>query len=186
MNDGLGVTVWLTGLSAAGKTTASIALEAALRRLGKDPCRIDGDELRRGVSRDLGFSRAGRAENVRRAANDAVEAASAGRIAIVSLTSPFAVDRERARELHRKRGLRFVEVHMACPLEVAERRDPKDLYRRARAGEIEHMIGIHEPYEVPREPDLVLDGSCMTVDEEVDLLLAQLGLVSASRAATAP
>jgi adenylyl-sulfate kinase len=174
-----GVTVWLTGRPASGKTTVAVSLEAALRRLDCDARRLDGDELRQTVCRDLGFSREDRAENVRRAGRYALELAQGGRVAIVSLVSPYAADRQRVREQHREAGLRFVEVHVDCPLAVAEARDPKGLYRRARAGELHGLTGVDDPYEAPSAAEIVLDTSRLTVEDETLSLLVYLGALGA-------
>jgi adenylyl-sulfate kinase len=169
-----GVTVWLTGRPASGKTTLATSLDAALQPLGYDTCRIDGDELRQTVCRDLGFSREDRAENVRRAGGRAFDAARAGKVAIVSLVSPYAADRQRVREMHRDGGIRFVEVHVHCSLAVAEARDPKGLYRLARAGKLRGFTGVDDPYEAPRAPEVVLDTSTLSVDAETGVLLEYL------------
>ncbi len=145
-----------------------------LGRLGWEVCRIDGDELRQSVCRDLGFSRADRAENVRRAGNFAVKAAQAGQAAIVSLISPYAVDRSDVRRLHEDAQLLFVEVFVDCPVSVAEARDPKGLYRRARAGQFVGLTGVDAPYEAPAAPDVALDTSTLTLDQETDLLTLYL------------
>jgi adenylyl-sulfate kinase len=148
-----------------------VSLEAALTRLGGDVVCIDGDELRQTICRDLGFSRKDRAENVRRAGGYALDVAQASKIAIVSLVSPYAADREGVRQLHRGAGLPFVEVHVECPLAVAEARDPKGLYRRARAGELKGLTGLDDPYEPPIAPEIVLDTSKMTIEVATRQLL---------------
>ena len=157
-----GATVWLTGRPASGKTTIATALEALLVDAGYAVARIDGDELRRTVCRDLGFSRADRAENVRRAGACALEAALAGQIAVASLVSPYAADRLVVRAAHECEGVPFIEAHVDCPLAVAEARDPKGLYRLARAGEIAHFTGIDDPYEAPSAPEIVLETGRLT------------------------
>ena len=171
-----GVTVWLTGRPAAGKTTIAISIEAALCTLDADPYRIDGDELRTTICRDLGFSRDDRAENVRRAGQLACDAARAGKVAIVSLVSPYAIDRQRVRTQHEAIGLRFVEVHVDCPLAVAEARDPKGLYRRARAGQLSGLTGLtlDAPYEAPTRPEIALDTSRLTLEESTRAVLRVL------------
>lgn len=129
-----GATVWLTGLPGSGKTTIAVALESALVARGALAYRLDGDNLRHGLCGDLAFSAADRAENIRRAGETAKLFADAGLIVLASFISPYEDDRARVAEIHDKAGLPFVEVFVACPLEVAEARDPKGHYRRARAG----------------------------------------------------
>ncbi|MGI9080798.1 MAG: adenylyl-sulfate kinase, partial [Thermoleophilaceae bacterium] len=151
---GPGVTVWLTGLPASGKSTIAAALEHALLERGRAAYLLDGDNLRHGLNGDLGFSASDRAENVRRTGEVARLFADAGLVALVSLVSPYAADRARARALHEREGLRFLEVYVNTPLEECERRDPKGLYARARAGELAGFTGIDDPYEAPERPEL--------------------------------
>jgi bifunctional enzyme CysN/CysC len=167
-----GATVWLTGLPASGKSTLAGALERRLVESGRPAYRLDGDNLRHGLSGDLGFDPADRAENVRRTAHAARLLADAGAIVVVSLVSPYIADRSSAREVHEQHELPFVEVFIDTPLELCERRDPKGLYARARAGEIEGMTGVDDPYEPPPDPDLVVRPS--TTEEQVEALLAVL------------
>ena len=150
-----GWVIWLTGLSASGKTTIAVELERALEEAGRRIARIDGDELRRGLCADLGYSAADRSENVRRAAAWAAASADAGFIAIVALISPFRADREAARRA--VIPSRFIEVYVATPIEVCRRRDPKGLYARADRGEIAEFTGISSPYEPPDFPEIVLE-----------------------------
>lgn len=151
-----GGVIWLTGLSGAGKSTLAARLEADLRGSGSLATIIDGDELRRGLSRDLGFGPADRAENVRRAAEVAGMFAAAGVVAVVALISPLRVDRRLAREILARRQVRCAEVYVHAPLAVCEQRDPKGLYRRARSGSIPEFTGISAPYEPPEHPELEL------------------------------
>jgi bifunctional enzyme CysN/CysC len=151
---GPGATVWLTGLPASGKSTLAAALEARLLAAGRPAYVLDGDNLRHGLNGDLGFSDADRTENVRRTAEVSALLADAGVIALVALVSPFAADRAAARAAHDRRGLAFLEVHVATSLEECERRDPKGLYARARAGELSNLTGVGAPYEPPERPDL--------------------------------
>jgi bifunctional enzyme CysN/CysC len=151
-----GATVWLTGLSGAGKSTLAGAVEERLVATGRPAYRLDGDDLRTGLCRDLGFDPASRAENVRRAAEAAKLLAKAGTVAVVSLISPYREGRAEARALHQAEGLPFFEVWVDTPLAECERRDPKGLYARARCGEIDRMTGVQAPYEAPRAPDLVV------------------------------
>jgi bifunctional enzyme CysN/CysC len=167
-----GATVWFTGLPASGKSTIAAALEQHLVARGRLAYRLDGDNLRHGLNGNLGFSAEDRAENVRRTAHVARLFADAGTIAIASLVSPYVSDRAAARASHDELELDFVEVFVDTPLEECERRDPKGLYAKARAGEISGMTGIDDPYEQPEAPDiLVRDG---TVDEAVASIVARL------------
>jgi len=147
--------IWLTGRSGAGKTTIAGALELEFGRRGMLVGRLDGDDLRTGLCRDLGFSDWDRSENVRRAAEAAHLMTRSGLTVIVSLISPFRAARAEARALFADGE--FFEVHVDTPLEVAERRDPKGLYRRARSGEIMQFTGIDSPYEAPESPELRLE-----------------------------
>jgi bifunctional enzyme CysN/CysC len=167
-----GATIWFTGLPASGKSTIAAALEERLVIDGRSAYRLDGDNLRHGLNENLGFSAEDRAENVRRTAHAARLLADAGTIAVVSLVSPYAAGRELARQAHEAAGLEFVEIFVDTPLEECERRDPKGLYARARAGEIEGMTGVDDPYETPTAPDLVLRPGDAPV--AVDRLLAVL------------
>ena len=151
-----GCTVWLTGLSGSGKSTVAVEVEHKLVAAGRPAYLLDGDNLRHGLNADLGFSAADRAENVRRVGEVARLFADAGLVAVVSLVSPYRVDRDRVRALHEAAGLRFVEVFVDTPLEVCEARDPKGMYAKARAGEITGFTGVDDPYEAPVHPELVL------------------------------
>jgi len=151
-----GATVLLTGLSGSGKSTLAAAAEEALVRSGRPAVLIDGDNLRLGLSEDLGFSAADRSENLRRAGEVARLFAEAGVVSLVALISPDATDRERVRSVHEAAGVPFLEVFVNTPIEECERRDPKGLYRRARAGEIPDFTGVGAPYEAPRDPELEL------------------------------
>lgn len=148
-----GVTVWLTGLSGSGKSTIAVELERQLIESGRPGYLLDGDNMRQGLNGDLGFSADDRDENVRRVAHVARLFADAGMVAIVPLISPYRAARDFARSLHEAAGLPFVEVFVDTPLEECERRDPKGLYKKARAGEITGMTGIDDPYEAPLSPD---------------------------------
>jgi bifunctional enzyme CysN/CysC len=151
-----GATVWFTGLSGSGKSTIANELERLLVAAGQAAYVLDGDNLRHGINADLGFSAADRDENVRRVAEVARLFADAGVVALVPLISPYRDARERARRAHDVAGLRFVEVFVDTPIELCESRDPKGLYRKARAGEIKGFTGIDDPYEAPERPELVL------------------------------
>lgn len=147
-----GYVLWMTGLSGSGKSTVAFELEKQLVKMGHLSSVLDGDNLRKGLNRDLGFSAADRAEGLRRTAEAAKLLAEAGVIVVASTISPAARDRECARELIGED--RFAEIWVATPLEVCEERDPKGLYAKARRGEIEDFTGVSAPYEEPESPDL--------------------------------
>jgi bifunctional enzyme CysN/CysC len=151
-----GATVWMTGLPASGKSTIAAGVEASLLEAGRSAYVLDGDNLRHGLNGDLGFSAEDRAENVRRTAHVARLLADSGTIAVPSLVSPYAADRDAARKIHEDIGLDFVEVFVDTPVEVCEQRDPKGLYAKARAGEITGMTGVDDPYEAPANAELVI------------------------------
>jgi bifunctional enzyme CysN/CysC len=151
-----GMTVWLTGLSGSGKSSVAAELERRLVSSGRPAYLLDGDNLRHGLNAGLGFSADDRAENVRRTGEVAKLFADAGLVAIVSLVSPYAADRERVRASHAETGLPYVEVFVDTPLSVCEDRDPKGMYAKARAGEISNFTGIDDPYEAPEAPHLRL------------------------------
>jgi adenylyl-sulfate kinase len=172
-----GATVWFTGLPASGKSTVAAAVEAQLVRVGRPAYRLDGDNLRHGVCGDLGFTAEDRDRNVRRTAEVARLFADAGVVALVSVVSPYGAARLAARELHERDGLRFVEVFVNTPLEECQRRDPKGLYARAKAGELQGFTGVDDPYEPPSAPDVEL--RCELLEEAVVRVLDALdGLTS--------
>jgi adenylyl-sulfate kinase len=175
VSGGEGMTVWLTGLSGSGKSTIAVAVEAALLERGRHAYLLDGDNLRHGLNGNLGFSAEDRAENVRRVGEVAKLLADAGTVVLVSLVSPYAADRDRVRAVHADAGLRFVEVFVDTPLEECERRDPKGLYAKARAGELKGMTGIDDPYEPPARPELTLWPADQPVDQAVAAVLAAIG-----------
>jgi adenylyl-sulfate kinase len=168
-----GATVWMTGLPASGKSTVAAGVEARALAEGRGAYILDGDNLRHGLNGDLGFSAADRAENVRRTAEVAALLADAGVLVLVALVSPYRADRDAARAVHARLDLPFLEVHVATSLEECERRDPKGLYAKARAGELAHMTGVDDPYEPPLSPEVVVDGS-EPLDEAVARLWAAL------------
>lgn len=169
-----GATIWFTGLSGSGKSTIAVALEHALFGRGKLSYRLDGDNVRLGINKNLGFSEEDRTENIRRIGEISKLFGDAGTIALSSFISPYRVDRDEVRELHDAAGLKFVEVFVDCPLEIAEMRDPKGLYKKARAGEIKNFTGIDDPYEAPVSPEIHLDTGRMTLEEEVSQILEYL------------
>lgn len=151
-----GMTVWITGLSASGKSSAAVELERRLVAAGRPAYRLDGDNLRHGLNSDLGFGEADRAENVRRVGEVALLLADSGVIAIASLISPFREGRDRIRAAHAAAGVPFVEVFVDTPVSVCEQRDPKGMYALARSGEITGFTGVNSPYEAPIDAELVL------------------------------
>jgi len=153
---GQGLTLWLTGLSASGKSTVAAAVEKALVERGRSAYLLDGDNLRHGLNADLGFSLLDRTENVRRTGEVAKLLADAGVVAIAALVSPDREARDRVRAAHEAAGLRFVEVFVDTPIEVCEDRDPKGMYAKARTGELSHFTGIDSPYEKPLTPEVRL------------------------------
>ncbi len=169
-----GAAVWLTGLPAAGKTTVALAVQEALHNSGRLACVIDGDELRRGLCSDLGFTEKDRTENVRRAAEMAVYLSKQGIITIIALISPMRLQRSSARSLHGEAGIPFMEVWVSTPIEVCRQRDPKGLYNRYNQGNLHGLTGMDDPYEPPDCPDLVLPTDTMTISEAVDAVMAML------------
>jgi bifunctional enzyme CysN/CysC len=178
-----GATLWFTGLPGAGKSTVAAAVEERLLQSGQPAFLLDGDNLRHGLNGDLGFDEDARSENVRRTAHVARLLAESGTVALVSLVSPYAADRQAAAALHAVDDLGFLEIFVDAPLALCEQRDPKGLYARARSGELAGLTGVGAPYEAPSEPDLVLGSREETVEEEVErvmeLLLAR-GVISAT------
>jgi bifunctional enzyme CysN/CysC len=168
----VGATVWVTGLPAAGKSTIGDALEERLIRSGIGAMRLDGDNLRHGLNGNLGFDPADRAENIRRSAHAAKLLAEAGTIAIVTVVSPYASSRQLAREIHENDDIAFIEVFIDTPLDECERRDPKGLYAKARAGDIVGMTGIDDAYEPPTQAELTLRPS--DAPTAVEALIAEL------------
>ncbi|KAI9139395.1 adenylylsulfate kinase [Paraphysoderma sedebokerense] len=169
-----GLTIWFTGLSASGKSTLSVALEAALLEHGLNAYRLDGDNVRFGLNKNLGFSADDRKENVRRVGEVAKLFADATVIAIASFISPYQKDREEARNVHQADGIPFIEVYTDAPLEVVEQRDPKGLYKKARAGVIKNFTGISDPYEAPSNPEIHIRTDQLSVDEGVQVILNYL------------
>lgn len=169
-----GVTLWFTGLSGSGKSTIAVALEETLYQHGKLTYRLDGDNIRLGINKNLGFSAQDRSENIRRIGEIAKLFVDAGVIVLASFISPYTVDRDRVRQLHGDAGCDFVEVFVDCSLDQAEIRDPKGLYKKARAGEIKNFTGIDDPYEVPPHPEIHLRSDQMSVEQEVDIIINYL------------
>jgi adenylylsulfate kinase len=166
-----GCTLWMTGLSASGKSTIAVALEQVLIQRGHHAYRLDGDNIRMGLNKNLGFSAEDRAENIRRIGEVAKLFADAGIITVASFISPYRNDRDLVRKLHADAKIPFMEVFVDLPIEVAEQRDPKGLYKKARAGQIKGFTGIDDPYEAPAQPELHLRTDKLSVAESVQKLL---------------
>jgi adenylylsulfate kinase len=169
-----GATIWFTGLSGSGKSTVAVALEKMLNQRGALAYRLDGDNVRLGINKNLGFSADDRKENIRRIGEVAKLFVDAGVIVLSSFISPYRTDRDEVRKLHEAGGMDFIEVFVDCPLGEAEKRDPKGLYKKARAGEIKNFTGIDDPYEAPEKPELVLKSHEMSLEAEVQALLQLL------------
>jgi len=169
-----GAVVWLTGLSGAGKSTIAQALERELFQRAMHTYVLDGDNIRHGLNSNLGFSPEDRVENIRRVSEVAKLMADAGTVVITAFISPYRMDRRRAREIALEGNAEFIEVFVEAPLEVCETRDPKNLYKKARAGEIRDFTGIDAPYEAPEDPEIVVRTDQQTVDESVTTVLEQL------------
>jgi adenylylsulfate kinase len=169
-----GATLWFTGLSGSGKSTIAVALEQALFQRSKLSYRLDGDNIRLGINKNLGFSADDRSENIRRIGEIAKLFVDSSVIALSSFISPYRADRDRVRELHAESNFAFIEIFVDCSLAEAEARDPKGLYRKARAGEIKNFTGIDDPYEAPTKPEIHLHTDKMTLEEEVDVIMAYL------------
>ncbi len=167
-NKHAGGVLWLTGLPGAGKTTLALALEQRLFEAGAQVYVLDGDNIRRGLSADLGFAPPDRAENIRRIGEVAALFADAGLIVITAFISPYRADRETAR---RAAGERFHEIYVKAPLEVCESRDPKGHYRMARAGTLAEFTGVSAPYEAPNAPELTIETDKMSVEESLARLM---------------
>jgi bifunctional enzyme CysN/CysC len=170
----LGAVIWLTGLSGAGKSTIAQSLERDLFHRGMHTYVLDGDNIRHGLTSNLGFSPDDRMENIRRVSEVAKLMADAGTVVITAFISPYRMDRRRAREIALEGNAEFIEVFVDAPLEVCEARDPKNLYKKARAGEIREFTGIDAPYEAPDDPEIVVHTDQQTVDESVATILEQL------------
>merc|ERR1712039_218941 len=173
----MGITLWMTGLSGSGKSTISVALEHAL--VAKQPkayfvYRLDGDNLRFGLNRDLGFSPEDRKENVRRVTETSRLFAEAGAIVIAGLISPYAADRAYAREVHKNASLPFMEVFVDAPLATVEARDPKGLYKKVREGKIKGFTGVDAPYEAPVSPEVHCRTDQLSVVQSVNVILEKL------------
>lgn len=165
-----GSVIWLTGLSASGKSTLAMHLEASLSQLGYACYALDGDNVRNGLNANLGFSPKDRSENIRRVGEVAALFADAGLICITSFISPYWEDRAQAREAAARTS--FHEVYVSADLVSCEARDPKGLYRRARAGQLSEFTGIDAPYEIPDSPELVIDSANQTIETSLQCLIS--------------
>src|SRR3989338_6615352 len=167
-----GVTIWLTGLSGSGKSTIAVELEHALIENKYHAYILDGDNIRYGLNKNLGFSPEDRSENIRRIGEYSQLFTDANIITITAFISPYRQDRENARKLQ-KDG-EFIEVYVKCPLDVCEQRDTKGLYKKARAGEVKEFTGISAPYEEPLNPEITIDTSKMSIEESTRAILNYL------------
>ena len=176
-----GATLWFTGLSGSGKSTVAVELEGTLNEMGILSYRLDGDNVRMGINKNLGFSAEDRTENIRRIGEVAKLFVDTGVIALSSFISPYRDDRDNVRKLHEAAGMEFIEIFVDCSLEEAEARDPKGLYKKARAGEIKNFTGIDDPYEAPESPEIHLRSDQQSLEDEVNTILAALkerGIIS--------
>ncbi|GGF22722.1 adenylyl-sulfate kinase [Halobacillus andaensis] len=164
--------LWFTGLSGSGKSTLSVEVEKALFELGIHSYRLDGDNVRQGLNKNLGFSAEDRTENIRRIGEVAKLMNDAGVLTLTAFISPYQEDRDQARELFEDGE--FIEVYTKCSLEEAENRDPKGLYKKARAGEIKGFTGIDDPYEEPAQAEIVVETDKLTLEESVDRVVSYL------------
>ena len=167
-----GIVIWYTGLSGSGKSTLAHAVEEKLFENGNISYVLDGDNIRHGLNKNLGFSPEDREENIRRIGEVSKLFADAGVIAMTAFISPYRADRDKARELVSEG--RFIEIYVKVPLDVAESRDPKGLYKKARAGEIKEFTGIDAPYEEPLNAELIIDTSEHSLEESTDIVLHYL------------
>ena len=165
-------TVWLTGLSGSGKSTIAVDLEKRLWERGIRAYILDGDNIRHGLNKNLGFSPADRTENIRRIGEVAKLFTEAGVVALTAFISPYRADRDQVRTIMAAGD--FVEVHVDCPVEVCEQRDVKGLYKKARAGEIKEFTGISAPYEAPEKPELTINTAGQSVEDSAKQILAYL------------
>jgi adenylylsulfate kinase len=169
-----GGTLWFTGLSGSGKSTIAFTLEHALVQLGHLAYVLDGDNIRHGLNKNLGFSAADREENIRRIGEVAKLFADAGLVVMTSFISPYRKDRDGVRALHAAAGLPFVEIHVATPIATCETRDPKGLYKKARAGELKNFTGVDDPYEAPVNAEVTLDATTTSPQDAAVTLLTYL------------
>ena len=177
-----GATIWFTGLSGSGKSTIAFTLEHALVQRGRLAYVLDGDNIRHGLNKNLGFSAADREENIRRIGEVAKLFADCGVITMTSFISPYRKDRDNVRALHVAGKVPFIEVYLNTPIATCETRDPKGLYKKARAGELKGFTGIDDPYEEPHKPEVTIDATGTTPQQATVILieyLQKVGIVSA-------
>jgi adenylylsulfate kinase len=167
-----GSVLWFTGLSASGKSTVANTVDHILHSRGIHTCVLDGDNVRHGLNKNLGFSAEDRAENIRRVGEVAAMFAGSGCVTLTAFISPYKADRDKARELLGDGA--FIEVYVNASLETCEARDPKGLYKKARAGEIKGFTGIDDPYEAPENPELTLDADTKSIDELAEEVVSYL------------
>lgn len=164
--------IWFTGLSGSGKSTISVALEKALFNEGKQTYRLDGDNVRHGLNKNLGFSPEDRTENIRRIGEVAKLMVDAGSLTVTAFISPYKEDRDNVRAI--LENDEFIEVYTKCSVEECENRDPKGLYKKARSGEIPEFTGISAPYEAPDHPEIILDTEHESIEQSVDRVIEYL------------
>jgi adenylylsulfate kinase len=169
-----GATLWFTGLSGSGKSTIAFTLEHALVQQGNLAYVLDGDNIRHGLNKNLGFSAADREENIRRIGEVAKLFADCGVVTMTSFISPYRKDRDAVRALHDAGNIPFIEIHVNTPIATCEQRDPKGLYKKARAGQLKNFTGIDDPYEAPHNPELTIDATATSPQEATVLLLDYL------------
>ena len=169
-----GATVWLTGLSGSGKSTIANELARELLNTSRLAYILDADNVRHGLNADLGFTDEDRAENIRRMAEVACLFADSGLVAVVPIISPFIASRAHARKIHEDRNLKFIEVHVATPLDECERRDTKGLYAKVRNGDMTGLSGVDSPYEAPKSPDVVVGANSESLQQSVAMIMAKL------------
>jgi len=177
-----GATLWFTGLSGSGKSTVAFTLEHQLMARGRLAYVLDGDNIRHGLNKNLGFSADDRVENIRRIGEVAKLFADTAVISITSFISPYRADRAIARVMHETAGLAFLEIYMSASIDICEQRDPKGLYKKARAGQLKHFTGIDDPYEEPEAAEIILDSARFTPPECAQLVISELerrGIISA-------
>lgn len=163
--------LWFTGLSGSGKSTIANGVESKLFELGYKTYVLDGDNIRMGLNKDLGFSNEDRRENIRRISEVAQLFSDSGTLTLTAFISPFSEDREQAREII---GTNFIEIYVSASLQSCESRDPKGLYKKARLGEIKNFTGIDSPYQAPDSPEIVIDTDTLTIEQSVDLVIEYL------------
>ncbi len=170
----MGATLWFTGLSGSGKSTIAFTLEHALVQRGRLAYVLDGDNIRHGLNKNLGFSAADREENIRRIGEVAKLFADAGVITMASFISPYRKDRDVVRALHVEAKVPFLEIHLATPIETCEQRDPKGLYKKARAGQLKGFTGIDDPYEAPLQAEITIDATSTSPQQAAQQLMDYL------------